>query len=154
LWLIGVCSAVVLLVVLVAMVMLSIAAVGSPRDRAAADETLRRAAGRLGGRFRDRREYPWYRRPSQYGAVEGRLGGATYELTILPWNAEGHGGSAMLRIQRRAGRRLAGERPESTIFTPATVWRWPDLADPNALADYVRQAVVAVDSGEAPPGTW
>jgi hypothetical protein len=51
LWLIGVCSAVVLLVVLVAMVMLSIAALGSPRDRAAADETLRRAAGRLGGRF-------------------------------------------------------------------------------------------------------
>jgi hypothetical protein len=149
LWLIGVCAAVVVLVVLVAMVGLSMAALWSPRDRAAADETLRRAAGRLGGRFRDRREYPWYRRPSQYGAVEGRLGDRTYELTILPWNTEDHGGSAMLRIHRRAG-----ERPEFTIFTPATVWHRPDLADPDALADYVRRAIVAVDSGEAPPGSW
>jgi hypothetical protein len=154
LWLIGVCSAVVLLVVLVAMVRLSIAALGLPRDRAAADETLRRAAGRLGGRFRGRREYPWYRRPSQYGAVEGRLGDVTYELTILPWNAEDHGGSAMLRIHPRPGERLAGDRPGFTIFTPARVWHWPDLADPDLLADYVRQAIVAVDSGEAPPAAW
>lgn len=148
LWLIGVCSAVVVLVVVV--VGLGIAALGSPRDRVAADETLRRAAERLGGRFRDRRQYPWHRRPSQYGVVEGRLGDVTYELIILPWNVEDHGGSAMLRIRPRPGQRLPGDSPEFTIFTPARVWHWPDLADPDALADYVRQAVVA-DLGEVPP---
>jgi hypothetical protein len=60
----------------------------------------------------------------------------------------------MLRIHRPAGERLVGDRLEFTIFTPAWVWHWPDLTDPDALADYVRQAIVAVDSGEAPPGTW
>ncbi len=151
LWLIGVCSGVVVLVVLVAVVRLGIAALGSPRDRAAAEESLRRAAGRLGGHLRDRREYAWYRRPSQYGVVEGRLGEVTYELTILPWNVEDHGGSAMLRIRPRPGQRFAGDGPEFTIFTPARVWHWPDLADPDTLADYVRQAVVAVNSGRVPP---
>jgi hypothetical protein len=59
----------------------------------------------------------------------------------MPWNAEDAAGSAMLRIRSRAGRRLAGDRPEVVIFTPEHVWHWPDLADPAALADFARQAL-------------
>jgi hypothetical protein len=143
--------AVVLLVILVPVIRLGIAALGTPGDRAAGNETLRCAAGFLGGQFRDRREYPWYRRPAQYGAVEGDLGDLRYEVNIMPSNAEDAGGSAMLRIRSRAGRKLAGGRPELVIFTPERVWHWPDLADPATLAGYVRQAIATEDSGGAPP---
>jgi hypothetical protein len=98
---------VVLLVILVPVIRLGIAALGTSGDRAAANETLRSAAGFLGGRFRDRRDYPWYRRPALYGAVEGDLGDLGYEVNIMPWNAEDAGGSAMLRIRSR---RAAGSR--------------------------------------------
>jgi hypothetical protein len=57
----------------------------------------------------------------------------------------------MLRIRSRAGRRLAGGRPELVIFTPEQVWHWPELADPAALAGYVRQAIATVDSDGVPP---
>ena len=60
-WFLLILFAVVLLVILVPLIRLGIAALGTPGDRAAADETLRCAAGFLAGRFRDRREYPWYR---------------------------------------------------------------------------------------------
>jgi hypothetical protein len=150
-WFLLILFAVVLLVILVPVIRLGIAALGTPGDRAGANETLRCAADFLGGRFRGRREYPWYRRPAQYGAVEGDLGDLGYEVTIMPWNAEDAGGRAMLRIRSRAGRRLAGGRPELVIFTPEQVWHWPELADPAALAGYVRQAIATVDSDGVPP---
>ncbi len=90
------------------------------------------------------------RTPAQYGAVEGDLGDLGYEVTIMPWNTEDAGGSAMLRIRSRAGRNLPGGRPELVIFTPEQQWHWPDLADP-ALAGHVRQAIATVDSGGMPP---
>ena len=150
-WFILILLIVVLLAILVPVIRLGIAALGTPGDRARANETLRCAAGSLGGQFRDRHEYPWYRRPAQYGAIEGDLGDLRYEVTIMPWNAEVADGSAMLRIRSRAGRRLPGNRPELIIFTPEQVWHWPDLADPAALAGYVRQAIATVDSGRVPP---
>ncbi len=151
-WFLLILFSALLLVILVPVIRLGIAALGTPGDRAAANETLRCAADFLGGRFRDRREYPWYRRPAQYGAVEGDLGDLGYELTIMPWNAEDVGGRAMLRIRSRAGRSLAGGQPELVIFTPEQVWHWPDRADPATLADYIRQAIATVDSGGVPPG--
>lgn len=96
----------------------------------------------------------WYRRPAQYGGVEGDIGEFEYELYIMPWNAEDRGGSAMLRIRSRHGGPLVRNRPELVIFTSARAWHWPDLADPLALADQVRRAIAAVASGEAPPETW
>jgi hypothetical protein len=150
-WFLLILFTVVLLVIFVPVIRLGIAALGTPGDRAAANETLRCAAGILGGRFRDRREYPWYRRPAQYGAVEGALGDLGYEVNVMPWNAEDTGGRAMLRIRSRAGRRLPGGRPELVIFTPEQVWHWPDLADPATLAGYVRQAIATVNSGGVPP---
>jgi hypothetical protein len=150
----GICSVALLVVILAGVIRLSAAALGTPGDRAAADETLRRTAGLLGGRFRDRREYPWYRRPAQYGGVEGNLGELDYELYIMPWNAEDCGGSSMLRIRSRHGGPLLHNRPELVIFTSARAWHWPDLADPHALADQVHHAIAAVALGEAPPETW
>jgi hypothetical protein len=52
-WFLLILFAVVLLVILVPVIWLGIAALGTPGDRAAANETLRCAAGFLGGRFRD-----------------------------------------------------------------------------------------------------
>jgi hypothetical protein len=127
-------------------------ALGTPGDRAAANQMLQLTAVLLGGRFRDRRAYPWYRRPAQYGAVEGELGDLAYELYLMPWNAEDCGGAAMLQIRSRQGRRLAGKSSELRVFTPERVWHWPDLADPATLAGYVRQALTTVDSGRMPPG--
>ena len=150
-WFLLIVLAAVLLVILVSVIRLGIAALGTPGDRAAANETLQCVAGLLGARFRDRREYPWYRRPAQYGTVEGDLGDVGYEVNILPWNTEDAGGSAMLRIWSRVGARVAGDRPERVIFTPEQAWHWPDLADPAALAAYVRQAIAIVDSGGMPP---
>jgi ABC-type transport system involved in cytochrome bd biosynthesis fused ATPase/permease subunit len=54
--------AAVLLVILVPVIRLGVAALGTPADRAAVNQSLRSAAGLLGGQFRDRLEYPWYRR--------------------------------------------------------------------------------------------
>jgi hypothetical protein len=150
-WFLLILLVAVLLAILVPVVRLGIMALGTPGDRARANETLQCAAGLLGGRFRDRREYPWYRRPAQYGAVEGSLGDRGYELTIMPWNTEDAGGSAMLRIWARAGRAPAGGRPERVIFTSGQEWHWPDRADPTVLASYVRQAIATVNSGELPP---
>ena len=125
---------------------------GTPRDRAAANQLLQLTAVLLGGRFRDRREYPWYRRPAQYGAIEGELSGMEYELQLMPRNAEWCAGAAMLQIRSLEGRPLAGGGPGLRVFTPDRVWHWPDLADPGALARYVRQAIATAASGEMPPG--
>lgn len=145
----GVCSGAAILVIVVAAVRVGIAALGTPGDRAAVNRTLRHAAGLLGGRYRDRSEYPWYRRPAQYGVVEGALGGVGYELHVLPWNTEDHGGAAMLRIRPGRGR-PAGGRPELVVFS-AGGWHWPDLADPETLADFVRRAISIAESGQLPP---
>ena len=149
-WLLLILIVVVLLAILVPVIRLGIAALGTPADRTAANETLQRLAVLLGGRYRDRREYPWYRRPAQYGAVEGDLGNVGYEVTIMPWNTEDAGGSAMLRIWSQAARRHAGDRPDRVIFTPEHAWHWPDLADPAALAQFARQALAAEGSGSGP----
>jgi hypothetical protein len=93
---------------------------GTPRDRAAANELLQLTAVLLGGRFRDRREYPWYRRPAQYGGIEGELGGLEYELRLMPRNAEWCAGAAMLQIRSLEGRSLAGGGPGLRVFTPRT----------------------------------
>jgi len=123
---------------------------GTPRDRAAANQLLRLTAVLLGGRVRGRREYPWYRRPAQYGAIEGELGELEYDLQLMPRNAEYCAGAAMLQIRSPQGRALAGGGPGLRVFTPERVWHWPDLADPGSLADYVRQAAAAAAAGEMP----
>lgn len=151
-WVVGACLGSVLLVILVAVVRLGIAAVGTPADRAAACATLREAAGLLGGQYRDRHEYPWHRRPAQYGMVEGDLGDRWYELSVMPWNAEDCGGCAMLRIWPRQGHGLRAGRPELVVFAPERIWHWPDLADPRTLASYARQAISTANSGSLPPG--
>lgn len=146
-----VCGGVVTLAIIVAAIWLGIRALGTPRDRAAANQMLQVTADLLGGRFRDRLEYPWYRRPAQYGAVEGVLCELEYELYLMPWNAEDCGGEAMLQIRSQQGRPLAAHGPGLRVFIPERVWHWPDLADPGTLADQVRQAIAAVDSGGLPP---
>jgi hypothetical protein len=135
-----------------AMVWLGVKALGTPADRAAANQMLQATAILLDGRFRDRGEYPWYRRPAQYGAIEGELCGLKYELYLMPWNAEDCGGAAMLAIRPRQDRPLAGNGAGRTVFTPEEVWHWPDRADPTTLAGYVRQAIAAAASGNMPPG--
>jgi len=70
--------------IVVVMVRLSIKALGTPADRAAGNQLLQQTAALLGGRYRDRQEIPWYRRPAQYGAVEGELDGMTYHLLLMP----------------------------------------------------------------------
>ena len=128
------------------------AAGGTPDDRAAANQMLQLTAVLLGGRFRDRREYPYIRRPAQYGAIEGELCGLEYELYLMPSNAEDCGGAAMLQIRPQQGRPLPGKGHGLRVFTPEEVWRWPDLADPGTLADFVRQTIATVNSGDIPPG--
>jgi hypothetical protein len=146
-----ICAGVAVLVFTAGMVRLGVKALGSPGDRAAGNQVLQQTAVLLGGRFRDRRDYPWYRRPAQYGAIEGELGDLGYELYLMPWNAEDCGGAAMVRIHSRQGRLLAGGRSYLLLFSPERVWHWPDLADPGTLAGYVRQAIAIVDSGGMPP---
>jgi hypothetical protein len=133
----GICAGVGVLGITGAAVWAGIWGLGTPRDRAAANQMLRLTAVLLGGRFRDRREYPWYRRPAQYGAVEGELG----ELGELEYE---------LQIRAPRGRALAGGAPGLRVFTPERVWHWPNLADPGTLAGYVRQAVATAASGELP----
>jgi hypothetical protein len=127
------------------------AALGSPGDRAAANQMLQRTAVLLGGRFRDRREYPYLRRPAQYGAIEGELCALEYQLYLMPRNAEDCGGAAMLAIQSPQGRPLPGRGRGLTVFTSKEVWQWPDRADPGTLADFIRQTIAAVNSGDVPP---
>jgi hypothetical protein len=146
----GICAGVGVLGITGAAVWAGIWGLGTPRDRAAANQMLRLTAVLLGGRFRDRREYPWYRRPAQYGAVEGELGELEYELQLMPRNAEDCAGAAMLQIRAPRGRALAGGAPGLRVFTPERVWHWPNLADPGTLAGYVRQAVATAASGELP----
>jgi hypothetical protein len=83
----GICAGVGVLGITGAAVWAGIWGLGTPRDRAAANQMLRLTAVLLGGRFRDRREYPWYRRPAQYGAVEGELGELEYELQLMATSA-------------------------------------------------------------------
>ena len=149
---VAVCAGAALLVFTGAMVRLGIKALGTPADRAAGNQMLQLTAVLLGGRFRDRSEYQWYKRPAQYGAVEGELCGLAYELYLMPWNAEDCGGAAMLAIKPQQDRSLAGHVPGRTVFTPEEVWHWPDRANPTTLADYVRQALAAAASGNMPPG--
>ena len=129
------------------------AALGTPGDRAAANQMLQLTAVLLGGRFRDRLEYPYHRRPAQYGAIEGELCGLEFELYLMPRNAEDCGGAAMLQIRPSPGRPLPGKERGLSVFTPEQVWHWPDLADPGTLADFVRQAIASVNSGDMPPGS-
>jgi hypothetical protein len=141
------------LAIVVGAVRTGISALGTPHDRSAGNETLRHTAALLGGRFQEREEIPWYRRPAQYGAVEGELDGLRYQLYLMPWNAEDSGGSAALVIHSQPGSRLADGETGRKFFTPERVWHWPDLADPGTLADYVRRAVASAAFGGVPPET-
>jgi len=98
----GICAGVGVLGITATVLWVGIWGLGTARDRAAANQLLQLTAVLLGGRFRDRREYPWYRRPAQYGSVEGELGGLEYELQLMPRNAEGCDGAAMLWVLRCA----------------------------------------------------
>jgi len=146
-----ICAGAGVLVFTGAMAWLGVKALGTEADRAAANQMLHSTAVLLGGRFRDRRDYPWYRRPAQYGAVEGELCGLGYVLFLMPWNAEDCGGAAMLHIRPRPDSPPAGHGPGWTVFTPEGVWHWPDRADPASLAGYVRQAAAAAASGDPLP---
>ena len=147
-----ICGGVAVLGITAIMIWVGVWGLGTPRDRAAANQLLQLTADLLGGRFRDRLEYPWYRRPAQYGGIEGELGGLQYELQLMPRNAEWCAGAAMLQIRSAEGRSLAGGGPGLSVFTPEGVWHWPDLADPGTLAGYVRHAIATAASGEMPPG--
>jgi hypothetical protein len=116
-------------------------------------DRVRHVAALLGGRFLEREEIPWYRRPAQYGAVEGELDGLRYQLYLMPWNTEDCGGSAAVYIRSQPGSRLADGKAERKFFTPEQVWHWPDLADRGTLADYVRQATASAAFGGVPPET-
>jgi hypothetical protein len=98
----GIVGGAVVLAILVGAVRSGISALGTPHDRSAGNEALRYTAALLGGRFQEREEIPWYRRPAQYGTVEGELDGLRYQLYLLPWNTEDAGGSAGA-AGRRAG---------------------------------------------------
>ena len=134
----------------VVMVRLSIKALGTPADRAAGNQMLQQTAALLGGRFVDRREIVWHRRPAQYGVVEGELDGMAYHLYLMPWNAEDCGGAAMLAIAPWTGQPV---RPDTgqVIFTPSETFHWPDRADPGVLASYVREAIATAIAGGRPP---
>ena len=147
-----ICAGVAVLGITAIMIWVGVWGLGTPRDRAAANQLLQLTADLLGGRFRDRLEYPWYRRPAQYGGIEGELGGLQYELQLMPRNAEWCAGAVMLQIRSLEGRSLAGGGPGLRVFTPEGVWHWPDLADPGTLAGYVRHAIATAASGEMPPG--
>lgn len=130
----AICAGALLLVFTGAMVRLGVKALGTPSDRAAANQMLQRTAVLLGGRFRDRTEYPWYRRPAQYGVIEGELCGLEYGLYLMPWNAEDCGGAAMLHIRARRDRPPTASGSGRTVFTPKrhgtgrsglTPARWP-----------------------------
>ena len=150
---IGIVSAAGVLTITGASFWLGIKALGTPHDRSAGNETMRYVAALLGGRYQDREEIPWYRRPAQYGAVDGELDGLRYELYLMPWNAEDSGGSAALFIHAQPGSRLTDGKPERKFFTPEQVWHWPDLADPGTLDGYVRQAIASMAFGGVPPET-
>jgi hypothetical protein len=144
----AICAGAVVLAFTGAMVRLGLKALGTPADRAAANQMLRLTAVLLGGRFHDRRDYPWYRRPAQYGAIEGELCGLEYGLYLMPWNAEDCGGVAMLAIRPRQDRALAGHGSGCRVFTPDELWHWPERADPDVLAGYVRQAIADAARGQ------
>jgi hypothetical protein len=130
----------------VILVRVSIKALGTPADRAAGNQLLQQTAALIGGRYLDRREIPWHRRPAQYGIVEGELDGLSYQLHLMPWNAEDCGGAAMLAIAAGPGKPLspgAGQR----LFTPSETFHWPDRADPGVLAGYVRESIAAALNG-------
>lgn len=153
LWVVGILIGAVVVALMVTAVWTGFAGLGTRRDRAAANQTLQLVAGLLGGRFRDRLDYPWYRRPAQYGAVEGELGGLgdlQYELHLMPRNSEYCPGSAMLRIRSLQGPRLAGGQSGLVVFSPERLWHWPDRADPGTLAGWVRETIATVDSGGVP----
>ena len=136
--------------IVVVMVRLGIKALGTPADRAAGNQLLQQTAALLGGRYRDRQEIPWYRRPAQYGLVEGELDGMTYHLLLMPWNAEDCGGAGMLSIAAGPGKPVS---PDSghVVFTPSETFHWPDRADPGVLAGYVREAIATTLAGGRPP---
>jgi hypothetical protein len=145
-----VCAGALVMGITGAMVWLGVKALGTPADRAAGNQMLQSTAVLLGGRFRDRSEYQWYRRPAQYGAVEGELCGLAYWLYLMPWNAEDCGGAVMLHIRPRQDRPPAGGGRGRNVFTPEEIWHWPDRADPATLAGFVRQAIAAAASGDPP----
>lgn len=134
----------------VVMVRISIKALGTPADRAAGNHMLQHTAALLGGRFVDRREIVWHRRPAQYGIVEGELDGMAYQLYLMPWNAEDCGGAAMLAIAPWTGQPVS-QRTGMRVFTTSETFHWPDRANAGVLADYVRQAIAIVITGGRPP---
>jgi hypothetical protein len=134
----------------VVMVRLSIKALGTPADRAAGNQLLQQTAALLGGRYLDRQEIPWYRRPAQYGVVEGELDGMTYQLHLMPWNAEDCGGAGMLSIAAGPGKPVSPDTGQ-VVFTPSETFHWPDRADPGVLASYVREAIATTIADGRPP---
>lgn len=153
LWVVGILSAAAVVAITATAIWTGFAGLGTPRDRAAANQMLQVVAALLGGRFRDRLDYPWYQRPAQYGAVEGELGGLgdlQYELHLMPRNAEDCAGAALLQIRSVQGPRLAGGQSGFVAFTPERLWHWPDRADPDTLADWVRETIATVDTGGMP----
>lgn len=134
----------------VVLVRLSIKSLGTPADRGAGNQMLQQTAALLGGRYLDRREIPWHQRPAQYGIVEGELDGMTYQLYLMPWNAEDCGGAAMLRIAAGPGKPVS-PATGTLVFTPRETFHWPDRADPATLASYTREAVaIAITDGQPP----
>lgn len=153
LWVVGILGGAAVVALMVVAVWTGFAGLGTQRDRAAANQMLQVVAGLLGGRFRDRREYPWYRRPAQYGGVEGelgRLGDLHYDLLLMPRNAEDCPGVVMLGIRSLQGPRLAGGQSGLVVFSPKRLWHWPDRGDPGTLASWVRETIATVDSGGVP----
>jgi hypothetical protein len=116
----------VVLAILVGAVRSGISALGTPHDRSAGNETLRHTAALLAGRFQEREEIPWYRRPAQYGAVEGELDGLRYQLYLMPWNAED---------SREVTRRVGG---------------YPDPKQTNGLNGSASAALASASAGLAP----
>jgi hypothetical protein len=135
--------------IVVVMVRLSIKALGTPAGRAAGNQLLQQTAALLGGRYRDRQEIPWYRRPAQYGVVEGELDGMTYQLHLMPWNAEDCGGAAMLSIAAGPGKPVSPDTGQ-VVFTPRD-FPLAGPRHPGVLASYVREAIATTIAGGRPP---
>jgi len=152
LWIVLVVLVAIIVFILVGAYWESFAALGTPRDRAAANQAMQATADLLGGRFQDRLEHPWYARPRQYGTVAGQLSGLGYELRLLPRNTEDWAGQVMLTIRPPEGARRPGGGRDLRAVTPEEVWHWPDRADPGTLASYVRETIAAVESGGKPAG--
>jgi len=143
----GIWSVVLLAVIVAFVIALGASALGTLSSRAAADGTLRRVALLLDARYVDRREIPWYRRPHRSGAVDGVFGEFGYVVRVMPANAADVDGLAVVRIRSRWDRRLSDGGTETVAYTSKELWHWPDRADPEVLASFVRESVYGVAHG-------